>query len=75
MAKKCVIKLSTPDGLAIAEVHVSSLHQLALLMPATVITYEVEDQGVSGRGPVSDSELYDLLIGLIASIGEGAVRR
>lgn len=51
-----------------AEIHVNSLHQLAVLMPASVISYEVYDNGECPRAAVSDGELYDLLVGVVRDI-------
>ena len=69
MTKSCLVTIVTSTGHCVAELHINSLHQLALLMPASVISYEVYDNGESSLGAVSDSELYDLLLGLIKGIG------
>lgn len=66
MTKTCLVTFVTVNGIAVAEVHINSLHQLALLMPASVVSYEVYDNGDCSCGPVIDSELYELLLGVIA---------
>lgn len=68
MTKNCLLSLSTSTGHGVAEIHVNSLHQLAVLMPASVVCYEVYDNGECPRGLVSDAELYDLLVGVIRDI-------
>lgn len=68
MPKCCLVTLLTPAGEGVAEVHVNSLHQLAVMMPATVTSYHVQDKGDCMRPSISDSELYDLLVALVADI-------
>ena len=65
MARDCLVILSTSAGSCIAEIRVDSLHQLALVMPATVISYEVRDNGECGVSKVGDEELFELLTGVI----------
>lgn len=69
MTLNCLICLSTPDGRGFAEVRVNSLHQLAVVMPAPVISYEVRSQVVSTSGArVLDAELFDILEGAVRDI-------
>ncbi len=68
MTKCCLITLTTPAGKGVTEIHVNSLHQLALLMPAQVIAYEVQDNGTCPRAPVSDVELYETLVAAVEDI-------
>lgn len=65
MTLKCLVILSTCSGQVLAEVLVNSLHQLAVVMPASVVSYEVQNNGQCGYAVVNDSELFDVLIGLL----------
>lgn len=71
MTINCFIVLSTSDGVGCAEIRVTSLLQLARLMPAQVVRYVVEEKGPSMYAPVTDGELYDLLVGVIRDIDPG----
>ena len=65
----CLVSLSTPDGCGFAEVRVNSLHQLAVVMPAPVVSYEIRYQVNCGCGTqVLDVELFDLLMGVVKDI-------
>lgn len=68
MTKNCLVTFFTSIGHGVAEINVNSLHQLAVLMPASVVSYEVQDNGDEARGPVSDVELYELLLDLVSDI-------
>ena len=68
MTRRCFVILSTDHGLGYAEVVVNSLQQLALLMPAQVVRYVVEDKGETIQAPVTDDELHDLLTGVVRDI-------
>ena len=68
MTLNCFVILCTSNGRGFAEVRVNSLHQLARLMPASVVSYVASHNGDSARGPIRDAELYDLLMGLISDI-------
>jgi len=69
MTLNCLVCMSTPDGCAFAEVRVNSLHQLAVVMPAPVVTYEIRCQVECACGAqVLDAELFDLLIGVVRDI-------
>lgn len=73
MAICCLISLTTTAGTGYVEVCINSLHQLALIMPAPVISYEVQrqvDQTIHSQN-ILDNELYDLLIGLLDDIEKG----
>lgn len=63
-----LITLETAAGRSVAEVHVNTLHQLTAMMPESVVAYDVVDNGMSVHSPVSDSELHDLLAGLVQDI-------
>lgn len=65
VTKKCLVTFTIAAGEGVAEVHVNSLHQLAVMMPASVISYAVLDHGDSARGMIDDAQLYDLLLGVI----------
>lgn len=66
-----LVSLTTTFGKGYAELHVRSLQQLAILMPASVIAYEVRVQVEAGSGPlIEDEELYDLLVGIIDDIAK-----
>ena len=70
MALNCLICMSTPNGTGYTEVRINSLHQLAMLMPGHVVTYEVCQQLVTNSGArVEDAELFDLLIWAVSEIG------
>lgn len=68
MTKRCLVTLTTPAGQGFIEVQVNSLHQLAVLMPATVIAYEVEDNGECPRPPIPDTEVFDTLVSVVEDI-------
>ncbi len=70
MTRHCLVCISTLDGTGFAEVQVNSVHQLAMVMPGAVISYEVQNQGESTSGAnVEDDELFDLLMGAVQDIG------
>lgn len=66
MPLNCLITMRTPAGSAVAEIRVNSIEQLARVMPPQVTSYDVRDNGQSPRGPVADTELHDLLTGILA---------
>ena len=69
MTIKCLIAIDTPDGKGFAEVHANSLHQLAELMPGSVLRYEICHYEEAAQSPViQDSELFDLLAGVLADM-------
>ena len=69
MTLNCIVCMSTPEGCGFAEVRVNSLHQLAVVMPAPVVSYEVRSQVECPSGAqVVDAELFDLLIGVVHDI-------
>lgn len=73
--KNCLVTFCTSNGRGAAELCVNSQHQLALLMPATVISYEVQDNGECARSHVNDNELYDLLLGLVGDLDSQVLRQ
>jgi len=68
MTLNCLVKLTTHIGQAMAEVRINSLHQLAVVMPASVVSYEVQNNGECNYEPVNDAELFDLLNGVISDV-------
>jgi hypothetical protein len=70
MTTNCLLTMTTISGQCCAEVRVNSLHQLALLMPPSVVSYELIDKGLSAHPFVSDQELFDLLVGVVRDLSE-----
>jgi hypothetical protein len=69
MALNCLVHLSISAGQGFAEVRVNSLHQLALIMPASVISYEVRRPAESvSSAHVEDAELFEVLLGIVRDI-------
>ena len=69
MTIRCLLSIVCPAGKGFGEVKANSLHQLALIMPAAVVSYEVRHiDEESGYATVDDSELFDLLAGLLKDI-------
>lgn len=59
MCLRCLVELYTISGTGYAVVCVNSLHQLAVLMPASVVSYEVQEiEQVICPAYVIDAELY-----------------
>lgn len=68
MSKCCLVELTIPEGNGVTEVCVASLHQLALIMPASVAAYKVIDNGDTFRRAASDDELYEALMAAVDDI-------
>ncbi len=69
MTLNCLISLLTPQGVGFTEVRVNSLHQLAILMPGSVLTYEICQQAQTTSGArVDDAELFNLLTWAVSEI-------
>lgn len=70
MTFRCLLCIHTPCGQGFAEIHCNSLHQLAILMPGQVISYEVEGIANDPLNPtVVDDELTHVLIGFCSDLG------
>ena len=66
MSLRCLLELTTSDGTCYAMVCVHTLHQLAVLMPAPVVSYELQIiEELPCSGPVDDDELYMELMHII----------
>lgn len=71
MCLRCLIAFSTTEGSCYAVVCVNSLHQLALAMPAPVISYEVQEIELShSPAKVDDEELFSELLYISQSTAE-----
>ncbi len=69
MTLNCFISLLTPQGKGFTEVRVNSVHQLAVLMPGTVLAYEIHQQAQTTSGArVDDAELFNLLTRAVSEI-------
>ena len=69
MTFNCLVCMSTPEGCGFAEVRVNSLHQLAVVMPAPVVSYEIRSQvECPGSAQVVDAELFDVLVSVVQDI-------
>ena len=66
MCLRCLLALSTSQGRCYAVVCTETLHQLALLMPASVISYEIQEtEEVVSPAEVIDIELFSSLVGVV----------
>lgn len=73
MALDCLVTFITATGRGTAEVRANSLHQLAVLMPGAVVTYQVRDNGDCKGVVVSDDDLYSQLVSVIGDIEEHSI--
>lgn len=63
MCLRCLLAISTTMGSGYAVVCVNSLHQLAVLMPASVVSYEVQEIAETiSPAHVFDEELFKELV-------------
>lgn len=63
MCLRCLLALSTISGDGYAVVCVNSLHQLATVMPATVVSYEVQEiEDAISPAHILDAELFSELV-------------
>lgn len=66
MSLRCLLALSTVNGKCYAVVSVNTLDQLAMVMPAPVLAYEVEQlEEAFSPAKISDTELYEELVHII----------
>ena len=66
MCLRCLLALSTAEGKCYAVVHIKSLHQLAMLMPASVVSYEVQEiEDVFSPAEIIDTELFSDLVEIV----------
>ena len=69
MTIRCLLSIVSPAGEGYGEVKANSLHQLAAIMPAAVLSYAVRHiHEEPGYAAIDDSELFDLLAGLLEDI-------
>jgi hypothetical protein len=69
MTFRCLLCIDTPSGQGFAVVHCNSLHQLALIMPGLVISYEVQEMATDPFNPtVLDDELISVLVGFCSDL-------
>ncbi len=69
MTIMCLLHIHTGTGDGFAEVTTNDLHQLAMLMPGSVIAYEIEKiDHASARSAVDDSELFAELTAIAEDI-------
>lgn len=63
MCLRCLLAISTTTGKGYAVVCVNSLHQLAVMMPASVVSYEVQEiEETNSPAHVFDGELFTKLV-------------
>lgn len=70
MTIQCLIHISTSSDRGYAEVVTNDLHQLAIAMPGSVITYEIQAiVELPGPRKIIDDELFAELSMIVAAIG------
>ena len=64
MRLRCLISIATISGNGYAVVYVNSLRQLAVVMPASVLSYDIQEieDDVFTPAHVVNSELYNELV-------------
>lgn len=73
MPLSVLIELRVADVTGFVEVSINNLHQLAILMPGSVVSYEVHriDERPSDFAVIDDIDLVDLLSRIATEIAAG----
>ena len=74
MCLRCLLALSTSQGECYAVVCIETLHQLAVLMPASVLSYEVQEiEEIFSPAEVVDTELFSELVDIVVDYEQSVI--